>query len=249
MQLKLKNFDGPLDLLLYLIKLNEVNIFDIPIVEITRQFMSSISEVHELEYSISGEYLAMATQLVQIKAQMLVPLLLGKKQKPELEGEDPRAELVDMLLEYKKIKEASQVFEKKSHYYFETQFSKEYERNKDYYNSIESPIDGLPVDLLLSFQSLLLRDRVSEEMVSVKIYTQKITVQEAMNKVREVKNLKNGTAVFSEFYEFCQSRYELIAILLALLEMTKSRSLDLYQKDLHGEIVITSQEKIHELSI
>ena len=204
MQLKLRNFDGPLDLLLYLIKLNEVNIFDIPIVEITRQFMSSISEVHELEYSISGDYLAMATQLVQIKAQMLVPLVLGEKQKFVLEEEDPRAELVEQLIEYKKIKEASESFEKKSRYYFETQSSGEFERNKESYQSFESPIiNYLPVDLLLAFQSLLLKERVKEDMVAVKVYTQKITVQEAMEKVWEILSLKNGTAVFSEFYEYC----------------------------------------------
>lgn len=103
---ELESFDGPLDLLLYLIKKEEVDIADIPIAEITRQYLNYLEACQELNLEVAGEFLFMASMLIRIKAQMLLP-----RQDENEEIEDPRSELVNALLEYKKIKETSSFLE------------------------------------------------------------------------------------------------------------------------------------------
>jgi segregation and condensation protein A len=103
---ELESFDGPLDLLLYLIKKEEVDIADIPIAEITQQYLNYLEACQELNLEVAGEFLFMASMLIRIKAQMLLP-----RQDENEELEDPRSELVNALLEYKKIKETSSFLE------------------------------------------------------------------------------------------------------------------------------------------
>jgi segregation and condensation protein A len=103
---ELEAFDGPLDLLLYLIKKDEVDIYDIPIAEITRQYLAYLDACRELDLEIAGEFLYMASVLIRIKAQMLLP-----RPEDEEQWEDPRAELVNALLEYKKVKRISEALE------------------------------------------------------------------------------------------------------------------------------------------
>src|SRR3712207_1763947 len=102
MHLRLESFDGPLDLLLHLIRVQEINVFNIPISTITEQFLSFLGQFPELEFHLAGEYLAMAAQLIEIKAQMLLPALQNKLSDPhslaEMSEDDPRRPLVEQLL-------------------------------------------------------------------------------------------------------------------------------------------------------
>ena len=100
MTIKLQVFEGPLDLLLYLIEKNKVNIYDIPIVEITSQYMEYVAEMKRRDLDVLSEFLVMAATLIDIKSKMLLP----RTEKEEEEEEDPRAELVQQLLEYKMYK-------------------------------------------------------------------------------------------------------------------------------------------------
>ena len=104
--IRTESFEGPLDLLLYLIKKNEVDIYNIPIAAITRQYLEYIELLKELNLDIAGEFLVMASTLVQIKSRMLLPPVAGEEE-TETEEEDPRAELVRRLLEYQRYKEAA----------------------------------------------------------------------------------------------------------------------------------------------
>ena len=110
-RVKLDVFEGPLDLLLYLIRKNEVDIYDIPIAEITRQYLEMLNVMRTLNLDIAGEFLVMAATLTHIKSRMLLPAPPAGEE--EEEGEDPRKELVDRLLEYERFKEAAQSLENK----------------------------------------------------------------------------------------------------------------------------------------
>src|SRR3982751_4578970 len=100
---RLENFEGPLDLLLFLIRKNDLDIYDIPISQITQEYLSYLDLIKELDLEMAGEFLVMASTLMQIKAQMLLPSPEGE----EAEGPDPRQELVNKLLEYQRYKEAA----------------------------------------------------------------------------------------------------------------------------------------------
>src|SRR5438105_4152504 len=104
-RIRLEQFEGPLDLLLHLIKKNEINIYDIPIAAITKQYLEYISLMKYLNLDVAGEFLVMAATLIHIKSRMLLPVEAGEED--EDDGEDPRAELVRRLLEYKQFKEAA----------------------------------------------------------------------------------------------------------------------------------------------
>jgi len=106
--IKLENFSGPLDLLLHLIKSQEMDIYDIRIVEITEQYLKIIDQMKQLDLDVAGEFLVMAAQLIHIKSRMLLPV---SEELAEEEGEDPRAELVKRLLEYQRYKQAAALFE------------------------------------------------------------------------------------------------------------------------------------------
>src|SRR5512138_882605 len=103
---ELDAFDGPLDLLLYLIRKDEVDIYDIPIADITRQYLGYLEACNELNLEVAGEFVYMASMLIRIKAQMLLP-----RPESDDESEDPRSELVNAMLEYKRIKQASAMLE------------------------------------------------------------------------------------------------------------------------------------------
>src|SRR3989441_4177421 len=105
-RIRLDEFEGPLDLLLHLIKKNEINIYDIPIALITKQYLDYISTMKSLNLVVAGEFLVMAATLIHIKSRMLLPVETEGDEEDEA-GEDPRAELVRRLLEYKQFKEAA----------------------------------------------------------------------------------------------------------------------------------------------
>src|SRR3954470_4780057 len=144
---RLENFEGPLDLLLYLIRKNDLEISDIPIAEITQEYLSYLDLIKELNLETAGDFLVMASTLMQIKAQMLLPSPEGE----EAEGPDPREELINKLLEYQRYKEAASVL---------TVFN---EKAKDvYYRQAPPPfsqdefvLKASVFDLLGAFQKLL----------------------------------------------------------------------------------------------
>ena len=109
MDFHLDNFDGPLDLLLHLISKNKVSIYDIPIAEILEQYMAVLHEAEHMDLDVAGDFIAMAAQLVYIKSRMLLP-----KHEEDEDGEDPRAGLVEMLLEYQRLKSATAFFAEKN---------------------------------------------------------------------------------------------------------------------------------------
>lgn len=220
----LEIFEGPLDLLLYLIKKNDLEIAAIPIAQITSEYSSYIDIMKELNLEIAGEFLVMASTLMQIKARMLLP-------SPEKEGEDgpdPLEELKARLTEYQKFKEASQILAKR-----EDQFSRIHYRSAPVFQKDDYVLNVSLFDLMEGFRKVLkeLPGEVKEIMY------QEIPVEE---KIREILDLMEGKE-FVSFLDILKkqtSRIALVVCFLAVLELIRLKQIIARQAELFDEIRI-----------
>lgn len=214
-QYKLEAFEGPLDLLLHLIQKNKVSIYDIPIAEITDQYLEMIAGIEEEQLENTSEFLLMAAQLLYIKSKMLLP-------KPqEEEEEDPREDLARRLLEYQKYKEASQELRKQE---FWSRYMVFREAEK-----IDFPIPQYDrhhetAELAEAFQAIL-RRRIRKEKPSKKAFLgivgrEKVSVDDMVDKICNIL-AKKRRVEFKAIFRPEDSKPELIATFLAILEMIK----------------------------
>ncbi len=251
MHLRLENFDGPLDLLLHLIKAQELNIFNIPIAIITEQYLSFLKQVPELDFHSAGEYLAMAAQLIEIKAHLLLPVLQKSTENLEsleqISEEDPRRVLVEQLLEFEALKKASEILESMGTVAGNIYPTAEYKRREDEFSNFEHPIKGNPFDLIISLERVLLKfSNTSRPKVIVK--AQKITIQQKMEIVK--KRLEEVQIILlQDFLMECISRYELIVVIMAVLELCKANQVNIRQDNLFSPIELTKGEKFYDESI
>ncbi len=237
---KLAIYDGPLDLLLDLIKKNEMDVYNIQVSEITRQYLEYLAELRKLDLEVAGEFLVMAATLIYIKSRMLLPQV---SEEDEDEDGDPRAELVRRLLEYQAFKEAA-----KELGFLETERTKVFTRQiAEYYLTDLDPedtqIDAFSAnlfDLLSAFQKVLTR-KGREGMHEV--YEQMISIEERM---AEMKNalIEKKRVVFSSLFEGVITRNYLIATFLALLEIVRSKFAVVIQEEQFGEILIERKEEV-----
>lgn len=228
-QVRLEIFEGPMDLLLHLIKKHELDIYDIPISLITQQYLEYLSLMQNLDMEIAGEFLVMASTLTHIKSRMLLP----PPENPEEddEGTDPRAELIRRLLEYKRFKDAAQSLEEK-----ETQWSQVYTRTAD--AAPELPADDEPLlfdfhlfDLMAALKDIL--SRVPEG--SFDITTETVSITEKINHI--LGRLESvDSLLFADLFEGSTSRAQVIATFLALLELMKSKVVKAVQVEQFGAI-------------
>ena len=240
---KLQAFEGPLDLLLHLIEKNKVNIYDIPIVEITRQYLEYVNQMDRQDLDVVSEFLVMAATLIDIKSRMLLP----KEVKEDGEEVDPRAELVEKLLEYKMYKYMSyelrdrQVDAAKS-WYKRPMLPKEVE---DYHYPVD--YEELLGDMNLAklheiFKSCIRRQEDKIDPIRSqfgKIEKDEINLEEKQGYIEEfVKNHKKFS--FRNLLERQGSKMEIIVTFLAVLEMMKQGILSVEQEDTFGDIMITS---------
>ena len=228
-KVRLDVFEGPLDLLLYLIKQEELNIYDIPIMKITRQYLDYLNLMEDLNLDIAGEFLVMAATLMQIKSRMLLP--------PDPAGletleEDPRAELVRRLLEYKAFKEAAERFR-----HIEAEQSGQLGRfgsEPQFPNDDLSFCDVSLFDLLSAFSRVLkaIPDETPHEVMK-----DEYTVADKIYDITE--RLKREPRItFSRLFRQAKNKLEAITIFLALLELVRQKEA-LIQQDRHfGEIEI-----------
>ena len=215
---KLDKFEGPLDLLLTLIQKSKVSIYDIPIAEITDQYLEAIDGIEDSSLDNTGEFIVMAAQLLYIKSKMLLP------KNEEEEEEDPREELAQRLLEYQKFKEASKELRK-------SEFSSKYLvfRSEE---EIKFPVPEYSTHhdvsaLIDAFNSILAR-RVRYEKPTKRAFSgivgrEKVSVDDMVEKI--CKRLKGGRIRFASLFCEGDSRPEMIATFLAVLEMIKLNKL------------------------
>lgn len=225
-QVALPAFQGPLDLLLHLIKQNKVDIYNIPISLITKQYLEYLELMKELDLEIASEFLVMAATLIYIKSKMLLP----KQDQPEQE-EDPTKELVEQLIEYEKIKEASNFL--KERYQF---WSKAFPRNTS--KEKEVFLEELSIfDLFHAFKKLL-----DKPQPKIYIPKEEVKVEEKLNQILNVLKFKKSIT-FQELFSPNSSKLEIIVTFLALLELLRLKIVKAYQKNPFGEILINLEEE------
>lgn len=234
--IKIPVFEGPLDLLLHLIRENKIDIYDIPIALITRQYLEYIEMMKELNLEVAGEFLVMAATLIQIKSRMLLP---PDEAAPEEEFEDPRLELVQRLLEYKAFKEASLALKEigdewAGAFYRLPEGEPGVEEEKEL-----SLFDLSLFDLLAAFRKIL--DKAPPELVSITRET--LTVKDRISKILQRLEEKE-TARFEELFEEGSSRAVLIVTFVALLEILKLGLAKVYQEKDFGDIWVIRNQSL-----
>ena len=229
MEFRVEGFEGPLDLLLHLIKENKMDIFDIEINLITEQYLKYINNLEKVNLEIS-EYLVLASELIEIKAKMLLP---KKKQEMEIEEEDPREELVNKLLEYQAYKEISKDLKEKEELRSEI-YTKAPEKYSNYQEE-ETTFEGGSVDLLIdAFKKFLIR-KEEEKPLNTKVTKKGISVS---SRRHEIKNLlkEKGKVSFYQMFSI-RSREYIVVTFLAILEMAKNKELIIHQEGIYDEII------------
>lgn len=229
---RIENFEGPLDLLLHLIKKNQINIYDIPIALITKQYLDYIEAMKTLNLAVAGDFLVMAATLLQIKSKMLLPV--EEKESDEEEGPDPREELVRRLLEYKAYKEAASRLDEREKLW-QDMFTR----------GMATPVDSVPDELSLEQVSLFdLVDALHKILARgsgkklIEIVPDHLTVRDCMNKILERLETKESLT-FEELFEPASHRLVVIVTFLALLELIRLRVARAFQASLFGPILVS----------
>ncbi|WP_035958771.1 segregation and condensation protein A [Bryobacter aggregatus] len=240
-QIQLQHYEGPLDLLLDLIRKQQINIYDIPIAKITSQYLSYMDQAMAMDIELSSEFVYMAATLIHIKSKLLLP------RDPELEKimpeEDPRQELVDRLLEHERFKGAAQMLEQKR------QIEEAIWTNPQVDRLLGEDQDpGLAVtlfDLVKTLEAVL--DRAKNRPI-YEITGEEVTVPEMIQQLRNVFDQVATGDHFSarEMFERQKSRRAMICLFLAILEMVKRQALNLVQDEIFGEIVLARSESFAE---
>ena len=239
-KVKFEVFEGPMDLLLYLVKKEEVDIYEVNLTKIAREFIEYVDLMREFDIEIAGEFLVMASTLVYIKSKELLPVDQQVTVEDDDEGEDPRWELIRKLVEYKKFKDAADKLETLEH------------RQEDVYprlpakQAFEMPEDRGPrvevsiFDLINAVNDVI--KRVEERNASgEEIFDEQFTVAEKITAIRE-RILAGQSFNFAELFAEAAGRNEVVATFLAMLELIRLRQIKITQDDAFSEIMITEGE-------
>lgn len=234
-QIKINNFEGPFDLLFHLIEKNEVDIYDIPIAEITNQYLEYINGMKKLNLEVASEFIVMASTLLMIKSKLLLP---QRSDDSDLDPDaDPRAELVEQLLQYKKYKDAAQVLrdgEKRS--------INIYYKNAEIIDDIEEDkllLDTTLDDLVRAFNDIMKRHSQNGpgRETDHEIEREEITVDQSMDRIREMLG-RSGDVYFEDLFPSSCGKLEIIITFLALLELANIREVAVTQMHPYGKILI-----------
>lgn len=229
--LKIDEFEGPLDLLLHLIKESKMDIFDIKIEEITDQYLKYIEHQESMNLEIASEYLVLASELLEIKSKMLLP---SEKIMDEDEEGDPREELINRLLEYEAYKEITKALKEKELIRHEI-YTKAPENISIYSNNeVKIKSDVTLDDLIDAFQKFLERKKESKPL-STKVTQKEITVSSRRYDISKLLK-KRGKVSFFELFPVVTREY-VVATFLAILEMAKSRELTIIQNETFDDII------------
>ena len=238
-EFKINEFEGPLDLLLHLIKESKMDIMNIEIEEITKQYMSYLESQEKMNLEIASEYLVLASELIEIKSKLLLPNI--KNDNNEEEDVDPREELVNRLLEYQAYKEITKVLQEKEEFRREI-YTKSPENIKNYVSEVtEITSDVTLDDLVEAFKRYLERKRDNKPL-NTKITVKEITVSSRRYEIKKLLRVK-GRVSFEELFPVVSREY-VVATFLAILEMAKSKELIITQNDTFDDIIceVTNEE-------
>ena len=233
-KVKLEIFEGPLDLLLYLIKRDEIDIYEISIERITRQYLEYLQAFEELNIDLAGEFVAMAANLIYLKSRSLLPV---DQQPPEEDAEedDPRWELIRQLIEYKKFKEAAAQLHDRA-----LEQERIFTRDGGSVAISDAPLPLHEVgifQLIHAFQEVIKRVEAREDLRE--IFGERFSVSDKIQQILE--RVGNGTPVrFSELFGQIVSRVEIVVTFLALLELIRLNQVRALQPKMFDEIEIAA---------
>ena len=230
-QVTINDFEGPLDLLLHLIKKHDMDIVNISIEEVTKQYLDFIQKQEEMNLNIASEYLIMAAELIEIKSSILLP-----KKEEEIEEEDPRENLINRLLEYKMYKEVTSKFEEledeRRNYYTKPQENLNEYRNKDE----KLDLGDIDLDTLMDAFSKFLLRKEEEKPLNTKISKKEYSVKQRSTEIIGVLKKKKKMN-FEELFDVYKKDY-IIVTFLSILSLAR-----------HGEIKITQSDNFDQISL
>jgi segregation and condensation protein A len=222
-------FEGPLDLLLHLIRKNEIDIHDIPIAPITRQYMEYLDLMRELNLDVAGDFMVMAATLIHIKSKMLVPV--APTEAAEEPGADPRDELVQRLLEFQRYKEAAGVLHQKAEIRAAT-WTRPDAVVPIFDEAGEPVLEAGLFDLISAFKELL------ERRKTLLAHEVGATGKSVDERIEELMALipQGGSLDFMELFASCESKQDMIVTFLALLELVRLKRVKVYQRAVFAPI-------------
>ncbi len=240
-KVRLETFEGPLDLLLFLVKKEEMDIYDVSLEKLTKQYLEYMDAFKMLNIDLAGEFVVMAANLVYIKSRTLLP---KQEQPPEEDAdeEDPRWELIRQLIEYKKFKDAAHYLQKKAL------------QNENFFPAVPEAPDGMKLDdgneafpevsifeLVNAFQKLIRKFDAKPEPAFHEIYDDRFTVSDQMEYL--MRTVAPGDSMpFLQLFSQATTKDEIIVTFIALLELLKLKQFRVQQSHLLGEIVIVRNE-------
>lgn len=227
LKLQLGEFAGPLDLLLYLIKQEQANIFDIPIARITDEYLTYIRMMESLDIAVAADFLVMAATLIEIKSIMLLPREPGVEEDEEIE--DPRRELVDRLLEYEKYKSAAQMLYERT-----TIEQAIFMRGQIESDENNAEINASVFDLLTVFQKIVARHK---DEIKLEIEREEISLADMLKNLKK-RIFKENELSLMKFFEEMHTRRELVTAFIAVLEIVRTESVKLLQSKTFGDIIL-----------
>lgn len=239
-KVKIDIFEGPFDLLVYLIEHAQMSIYDIQVSEITKQYLEYIENMKRQDAAIAGEFMVLAAALIEIKSKMLLPR--PRTEDGETFMEDPRTELVERILEYKRFKAAAEMLSVQE----ESQrgiFSKPQEDLTPY---TREPDEYLELDLdqfVKAFEMFLIRKRRLEEIKKTyeRVERQRMSVETRVNQIRDFFR-RSGRVTFTELIGAEWTRFNIVLTFMSLLELLKQNSISAWQDRLYGDITLTLNE-------
>ncbi|MGE5307858.1 MAG: segregation and condensation protein A [Deltaproteobacteria bacterium] len=237
-RIKIELFEGPLDLLLYLVKRDHLNIYDIPISTITGQYMAYLELMKILDLNIAGEFLVMAATLMQIKSKMLLPP--DESVQPEEELEDPREELVKQLLEYERFKEVAQELRKREDGQREV-FRRPQINEKELPETAPEYFEASIFDLITAFSKAL--EETPKELF-YNVIKEEFTIEDKVHHILH-RLLVVSSLTLTELFAEAKNKLDIIVTFLAVLELIRLKEITALQRELFGEIeVLRNQQNI-----
>ena len=231
---KLDRFEGPLDLLLHLIRVHEIDIFAIDILKLTTEYLSFLRLVKFDDISEAGEFISMGATLIEIKSRGLLPTEERKVTNEDGVDEDPLKTLQDRLLQYEMIRRAADWFLHCPQMGVEIQTGHEHVRLAEEFKDVETPLEGDPARLIILFDQIM-RDLADRKASKIEAKMHGITLEQTIERFAEyIETVKFG--MFQGLYNKFRSRYDMLVHLMAVLELSKQDKLKIYQQDMMGPL-------------
>lgn len=231
-EVNINEFEGPLDLLLHLIKKSNISINEISIDEITKQYLEYINKMEELNLDIASEYLVMAAELIEIKSSSLLPRQEIEEDESE---EDPKEKLIKRLLEYEQYKNLTGTFKELEEYRKEI-YTKEPDNMLEYKDSNDNIDYGVDLNDLIEAFSKFLKEKELDKPLATKVSTKEYSVGKRSYEIRNILKKKKKIE-FSELFDICTKEYVVVTF-LAILAMSRKQEIDIEQESNFKNIII-----------